>query len=300
MNDFQNVAKLNTIEDCKTYLRLMLNFYVNVINSPTTQEASSPFDEDRNIWLQIVFNKGCHFLSFLNDAKCQKDIDHLKPIIDPSVLFTMTRSLYESIIVFELLFIIPKTEEEQIILYNLFLAHGLSERLKDFENGILSCCPERIQQEREAIADCMMNITNTSLYNILPPQTKEKINSVFGKKFRFIFNEDHTLESANYIDAYKLLKIKHDFFQNYYSYFSLQSHPTYIALIQFRDTFGVEHYEDISIMIQHASQCVLAFMSIFIVDYMKLDVNIKAMYDNLDEVKRYAIGMYEEILRKEV
>lgn len=49
----------------------------------------------------------------------------------------------------------------------------------------------------------------------------------------------------------------------------------------------------------HATQCMLSFMSIFIIDYMKLNSKVKAIYDNFEEPRRFAIGMYEDAMRGE-
>ena len=40
-------------------------------------------------------------------------------------------------------------------------------------------------------------------------------------------------------------------------------------------------------------------MSIFIIDYMKLNPEVKTMYDKLEEPRRFAIGMYEDAMRGE-
>ena len=52
-------------------------------------------------------------------------------------------------------------------------------------------------------------------------------------------------------------------------------------------------------MAKHATQCILSFMSIFIVDYMKLNPEVKTAYDKLEEPRRFAIGMYEDAMRGE-
>ena len=52
-------------------------------------------------------------------------------------------------------------------------------------------------------------------------------------------------------------------------------------------------------MAQHATQCAPSFMSIFIVDYMKLNPEVKAMYDKMELPRRFAIGMYEDAMRGE-
>ena len=84
-----------------------------------------------------------------------------------------------------------------------------------------------------------------------------------------------------------------------YSYFSLHGHPSYVSIFQFRDAFNNDSRADISLMAPHATQCVLAFMSFFIVDYMKLVPEIKTMFDKFEEPRRFAIGMYEDAMRGE-
>ena len=73
------------------------------------------------------------------------------------------------------------------------------------------------------------------------------------------------MKRVSFEDAYKLLRIKNDLLENTYSFFSLHGHPSYLALIQFQDAFKNDYRADLTIMAPHATQCVLAFMSIFIV-----------------------------------
>lgn len=298
LEDVQKLIKMETIDDCKQYMKVMLDFYFDVIMSPSGRKASSYIEDDRNLWLQTMFSKGCQFVSLLDGVGYSKGISHLNPIIDFSILFTIARSVYESLIVFELLFVLPKTEEQQIILYNLFMAHGLSERLKDLDDEVKRKNPSRVQEEQDDINNCRKAIEETSLYAVLDKQTKAKLTNAFGQKFRYIFNDDNTLDFIQFEHAHSLFKIKENLFDSIYSFFSLHGHPSYLSLIQFRDAFKDEYRADID-MAKHATQCVLSFMSIFIVDYMKLNSEVKAMYDRLEEPRRFAIGMYEDAMRGE-
>ena len=160
--------------------------------------------------------------------------------------------------------------------------------------------PTRVLEEQNDIDDCRKAIEETKLYKILDKQTKATIDYALGngKKFRYIFKEDNTMEFIQYEKAYTLLKVKENLFNSLYSFFSLHGHPSYLSLIQFRDAFKDKYRADKE-MAKHATQCVLAFMSIFIVDYMKLVPDIKAMYDKLEEPRRFAIGMYEDAMRGE-
>jgi hypothetical protein len=106
------------------------------------------------------------------------------------------------------------------------------------------------------------------------------------------------MEFIQYEKAYTLLNVKENLFNNLYSFFSLHGHPSYLSLIQFREAFKNEYRADKE-MAKHATQCVLSFMSIFIVDYMNLVPEIKVMYNKLEEPRRFAIGMYEDAMRGE-
>jgi hypothetical protein len=300
IEEVQKFVRLDTIDDCKQYLTVMLDFYFDVIKSPEGRKATSPFEDERNIWLQTMFSKGCQFKSLLDGVGYSKGASHLKPIIDFSILFTIARCVYESLIAFEILFVLPKTEDKQTIVYNLFMAQGLSERLKDLDEDMRSHNPTRVQEELNDIDECRKAIEGTKLYKTLDQQTKATIDYALGngKRFRYIFKDDNTMEFIQYEKAYTLLNVKENLFNSLYSFFSLHGHPSYLSLIQFRDAFKDEYRADMD-MAKHATQCVLAFMSIYIVDYMKLVSEIKTMYDKLEEPRRFAIGMYEDAMRGE-
>lgn len=300
IEEVRKFVQLDTIDDCKQYLRVMLDFYFDVFKSPFGRKAASYIEDDRNIWMQTMFSKGCQFTSLLDGVGYSKGTIRLKPIIDFSILFTIARNVYESLIAFELLFVLPKTDDQQTIIYNLFMAQGLSERLKDLDEEMRSHNPTRVQEEQNDIDDCRKAIEDTELYKTLDKQTKATIDNALGngKKFRYIFKGDNTMEYIQYEKAYTLLNVKESLFDNLYSFFSLHGHPSYLSLIQFRDAYKDEYRADKE-MAKHATQCVLAFMSIFIVDYMNLVPEIKVMYDKLEEPRRFAIGMYEDAMRGE-
>ncbi|MBQ9229906.1 MAG: hypothetical protein IJ190_01875 [Prevotella sp.] len=300
IEEVQKFIQLDTINDCKQYLRVILDFYFDVMKSPEGRKATSYIEDDRNIWMQTMFSKGCQFLSLLDGVGYSKGAIRLKPIIDFSILFTIARSVYESLIAFELLFVLPKTDDQQTIVYNLFMAQGLSERLKDLDEEMRSHNPIRVREEQNDIDNCRKAIENTELYKTLGKQTKATIDYALGngQRFRYIFKEDNTMEFIQYEKAYTLLNVKENLFNSLYSFFSLHGHPSYLSLIQFRDAFKDEYRADKE-MAKHATQCVLSFMSIFIVDYVNLVPEIKAMYDKLEEPRRFAIGMYEDAMRGE-
>lgn len=51
----------------------MLDFYFDVIMTPSGCKASSYIENDRNLWLQTMFNKGCQFVSLLDGVGILKE-----------------------------------------------------------------------------------------------------------------------------------------------------------------------------------------------------------------------------------
>jgi len=298
IEDVSELTRMSDLAACKRYMKIMLDFYFEVIKSREGRKCNSAMDDDRNIWLQQIFSMGCHLLSLLDGVGFQKGIDRINPIIDPDVLFTISRRIYESVVIFDALFLLPKDKDHQTILYNLFMAHGLSERLKGLDNDVRKKHPERIDTEEKDIAECWDTIVNSRLYTRLDNQTKKQIENAFGKKYRYTFSEDDKLEFINYETAYKILRVKENLYEHIYSFFSLHGHPSYLSVCQFRDAFKNEYRADL-MMAEHATHCALSFMSIFIVDYMKLNSEVKTIYDKMEYPRRFAIGLYEDAMRGE-
>ena len=296
--DIYKIMELDTIESCKQYLSIMLDFYFDIITSPEGQESSSHMEDCRNLWVQTIFCKGRQFKSLLDGVGYSKRLKILNPIIDFSILFTIARSLYESLISFELLYVLPKNEEQQIVMFNLFKAHGLTERLRALYEEDRNKKSERITDEKESINECKRNIEETELYKNLNAQERKTIDNAFGRKFHYIFEEDNKLKGIKYKESFFLLKTKGDILKPLYPLFSLHCHPSYLSLIQFRDAFKEDYRADMNMAI-HATQCILSFMSIFITDYMKLNPKAKAIYDTIEEPRRFVIGMYEDTMRGE-
>lgn len=288
----------NTLDNCKANIKFMLDFYIDLMSLKEVQKVSTKIEDDRNLWMQTMFSKANNFLKLLDGTDYLKDGIHINAILDTSVLFTIARSMYESLIAFDILFILPKTTDQQTILYSLFMAQGLSERLKDLDDDTKAANPQRVYSEEKDIADCRKAIEETKLFNELDGSTKNIINTAFGKQYRYLFTKENQLEKVKFEDGYKQLGLWENLFHGLYSHCSLMSHPSYLYLIQFRDQYKPDQREDINIAC-YASQCVVAFLSIFIIDYMKSNVAAKEYYDHLDLTRRFAIGMFEDAMRGE-
>ncbi len=294
--DVEKFIQLKNIDECKQYMKVMLDFYFDAINWASNYIATSEYEDDRNIWLQTMFSKGCSFLLLLDGISYSNDLYRLNKIMDFPILFTIARRIYESLIAFELIFVIPKSLDQQTIIHNLFIAHSLQERLRNSDEEFRKENPERIKEEEQAVDECKRAIEETGLYKTLNKETKQLIDNAFGRKFRYIFKEDNTMELIQYDQAHTLLNVKEGVFDAIYSHFSLHGHPSYLSLSQFRDAFMEGYREDVD-NAKFVTYGVLSFMSIFILDYMKINPLSKDLYDRLEEPRKLAIGFYGNVMR---
>lgn len=297
MEQIKEIISLNNITSCKQYMHLMLDFYFDAIEA--SRECDSRMLLDANIWLQTIFTKGCAFLNLLDGINYEKPGVRLKTVLDPSLLFTIARRIYESVVDFNILYIHPQTEQQKAILYNLFMSAGLSERLKNCDENMRFKYPERIQQEEKDIQECKDAIVNSSLWASLSAKTQQIVqNAINSHKFRYTFDSTNNISPVKWEDAYQLLRVKKELYESMYSFFSLHSHPSYLSLIQFRDAFAPGVRQDLQMAI-HSTRCILSFMSIFIVDYITLFPKVKEKFNELELPMRFAIGMYEDAMRGE-
>ena len=156
-------------------MRLMLDFYFDAIEA--SRECDSRMLSDANIWLQTIFTKGCAFLNLLDGINYKKPGVRLNTVLDPSLLFTIARRIYESVVDFNILYIHPQTQQQKDILYNLFMSAGLSERLKNWDEDMRAKYPERTQQEEKDIKDCKDAIESSSLWALLSAKTQQIVQN---------------------------------------------------------------------------------------------------------------------------
>ena len=207
MEQIEDIIRLRNITSCKQYMRLMLDFYFDAIEA--SRECDSRMLSDANIWLQTIFTKGCAFLSLLDGINYEKPGVRLNTVLDPSLLFTIARRIYESVVDFNILYIHPQTEPQKEILYNLFMSAGLSERLKNWDENMRSKYPERAQQEEKDIQDCKNAIETNVLWDSLSACTKMVINNAINaRKFRYQFNNQNEFVPVKWEMAYELLRVK--------------------------------------------------------------------------------------------
>lgn len=110
----RNIEKMVMLEDLSTaneYLDLFMSFFIEVIRNHHYDSVKSHREADAHILFQMFFSKTMHFQHMLQGASFQTSNVAINRIIDPTLLFTLVRNQYECLCLFELINIIPNSEE---------------------------------------------------------------------------------------------------------------------------------------------------------------------------------------------
>lgn len=127
-DEYIRITRLDNLQSCRDYMKLMTDFYFATGEKP----VSSVSLNDARTWLQMMFSKEVHFIKALDGFEYSKGLCHLNRITDHTILFSLVHDMYESYVVFRLIYTLPRNEQQKDLMNYLFSHAGLQER---FDNA---------------------------------------------------------------------------------------------------------------------------------------------------------------------
>ncbi len=216
---------------------------------------------------------------------------------DHTILFTLVRAAYEQLCAFELVYMIPNTEEKRLVMENVYVAAGQVNRLKMFTEEGLARNLEDTAIVKQDIEDCRAEIQKTALYQALTDKEKAELEKQVFKKgnYKIIFANDGRLISQVGWDVVRdYCRLRTDVLHGVYKYACNMAHPSYLGLIQFHDAYKEGA---ITLLNETAIMQMIAIMSVYIMDFMEEFPEVKHVYDELDDESQFVIRMYSEGFR---
>lgn len=159
-----NSFKLDSLDDCCAYMRIMTDFYYDVIFTTSPKPVTSCALNDSRTWLQMMFSKGVHFCNALQGFEYAKGLRHLNRITDHTILFSLVRDMFESYIVFRLIYSLPQTDDQRQILYYLYCHAGLQEHFDSISSIVKEKNQEWVEDQLQQMEVCRTIIYETQLY----------------------------------------------------------------------------------------------------------------------------------------
>lgn len=186
---------------------------------------------------QMVFTKIGHMKELINGFEYETaDGAKLNRIIDPTIIASNIRNLFETISMFNLVYINPKTEDERKILYNLWVLAGLKYRQRFNIDIITAETQEKLENEKQQIEYLKEEIENTELYKGLEKKDQDKIKSKLKEKDYKIQFKENKVEFLSWQQTVPVIGV--GLMDAIYTCFSLYAHPSNVSVFQFGNMFN--------------------------------------------------------------
>lgn len=280
------------------YLEYMIDFYFKVMVALKPVKFHSLFRAQMTSSLQMMFTKGKSLRSLFDGYSQKMGNISLFCQADHTILFTIVRTAYEQLCVFELLYMIPDTEDKRIILENAYVAAAQINRLKAFTEEELSRHPVETAEVRQDIEACRTEIHNTELYKSLTEKDKAKLDETIFKRgeYQIVFTKDgKMLTHVGWDEVRNYCQLNTDALHGVYKYACNMAHPSYLGLLQFHDAYKERAISDLN---DTAVMQMIAIMSVYIMDFLKTYPEAQHVYGDLDDESKFMVRLYSESFRK--
>jgi hypothetical protein len=295
--EYMRLNKLATIEDCLDMFDIFLEHLWNVMEVHHEDKVYSYANKDAKMLNQMMFTKLTHLKKIVEGVGyTAKNGDRLNAIVDPTIVASLTRNIFETVSVFNLIYRNTKSEDEKIIIYDLWVSSGLKYRQR-FQSAATT--PENIQKiadEQKQIDQIEQEIKDTALYKSLDAKNQGKIDEKIKQKdFKIRFDEKEVIYLV-WQDMCDVMGLNKDIFDNIYTYFSLYAHPSEVSVFQFETMFSKQHEEFKQLTTTNLKYC-FSLMSVFVADYINLFPQVKDTFEKLEIYKQIALNTHNKMLR---
>lgn len=286
-----------TINDSYDVLDIYSEFLFLAMRNHHLEEVFSYADADAKIVLQMMLTKTLHLKSLVGGIDYNSPKGYrLNRIIDPTVVASLVRNIYETTGMFNLIFRNTKSKEEKQIIYQLWVHAGLKYRQK-FESVIISQEQrDKFEREKQQLAEIAKSIESSRLYSKLNSKNQKKIRDKLKDKDYLIRFNRTEVEFLHWHNLAQIMGIKKGYLDNIYTYFSLYAHPSNVSVFQFENMFtpGSEScWELANFNLKNA----FFLLSIFVADYIYLFPNALTTFNNLDLRDQIVINYHNTFMR---
>ncbi|MBO4961939.1 MAG: hypothetical protein J6C80_06900 [Flavobacteriales bacterium] len=285
------------MEDRINYLDWLIDFYFKVMVALRYVGFKNEFRAEMSLGVQMMFTKAKSFRNLLGGFNHTDGINTLFRLTDHTVLFTLVRTAYEQLCAFEIVNIIPKTQDEQIVMENAYVASGLVNRQKLFTEDALKRNIEVLNEEQCIIEECKNRIHNTKLYKSLTEKEQKELDkTIFTKgEYQIVFSQGKYNPHVGWDHVRDYIGLDTDVLHGLYKYACNMAHPSYLSVIQFKEAYKGNAMNNLK---ETAIMQFTAIMSVYIGDFLSAFSEIKHVYDELDEESKFMVDMYKDGFRE--
>jgi len=298
-NEFSRLLKGETNKDVNDLINIYLGYLFKTIQAQAGTPSATKALNDSKIINQMVFTKLAHLQQLMNGIEfVAPDGSRLNNIIDPTVVAAAARTIYETVGMFSLINV-GKSDDERLILNNLWSIAGLKFRQRFAKPNSSAETLGKIADEKAHIHTLTSEIENTALYISLAQADKDRIQGkICSKEYNIRFEAGEVKQVDGFQAMVDNTGTKPIILPDMYTFYSLNSHPSFVAVFQFADMFRAnspDFFELAAINIRS----VFFLISIFIADYISVFPDLKHVFYSLEGIDQAMIDRLNVMARSE-
>lgn len=297
--DSRKLCICKNIKDSQASLDLFAGFMWKVIETDVQTSVLTKIEHEAKLMLQMMFTKVLHLKGILNGVSYSSNSgSYLNNIIDPGVVAVMSRNIFETGGLFNLIYRQPKTDNERDIIYNLWRHAGLRTRQRFKESFEATERRSVLDEEKQDMVLITQSINNNPYFLSIDEHNKKKILDRLDKGEFLIQFIDKKVKCFKWHELVDVMNLKKDLFDNLYSYFSLYTHPSNVSVFQFDDLF--KDVDDNYLMMTNFNiKTILSFIGVFIADYINFFPEVTKVFNNLSLEEQLIIDFHNMLGRNE-
>lgn len=295
--EFFRLMTCPKMEDCRDTLNIFADYFFEVLKEHQQDEVQIVIDHDAKIISQMIFTKILHINQLLDGIEFTgKDGTVLNNIIDPTVVASVIRNVYETVCMFNLIFRHTKSADEKLILSNLWVVASLKYRQRFRKPDMSEENLQKADRELVQISNLIAEIKATTLYNTLDEANRSIIDDRIKRKDYRIKFENNQVVCLDWQSLSNTLGAKESLSADIYTYFSFYSHPSHIAVAQFSEMFSREERHFIGFTIRDLKHLFM-LTSAFIADYIHVFPNVLNTFESQPIINQLIINGQNTLLR---
>lgn len=296
--EVERLMKSDAKQDVKDMLSILQECLFKIFMNHPKKQGDSNSTVDAKIVIQMIFSRMCNLKKDFDGFEyTANNGDKLNKIIDPTIIASSVRTVFETVGMFSTIYVKADSEDEKFILYNLWAIAGLKYRQRFVTANSSPETITKAAEEKQAIDDAVAAIEATDKFKALSIADKDKIYKCIAKyDFTIRFDGNSVKNLNGYQDMVEKAGIRSDIMGNIYTFLSLSSHPSNVAVFQFANMFSVEdpHF---AFMSKFSLKFVFMLTSVFIADYIKVFPETLAIFNSLDVRDQCIINCYNIFAR---
>lgn len=270
--------------------RIIANIHLNHHYEP----FENYHEGDARTTIQMILSKAKHLVTIGQGIELVPNAK--KTLIDPTALMQIERNVFETVIFFNSLYILPQTIEQQITIYKLWQIATLKFKQRFHSYAQSTEAHATVQEDINLLQALIEEIRASDIYVNGTEKTITQIDRAIDRKsYWIVFEHDGMNSSHGPQQLCDLMTKAQPVLENQYTMFSLYTHPSKESVNVFTNIYRDESYKDLAGMGLRVTNCLL---SMFIHDYVALFPNAKNTFEEFDIEVQAICTFYNKVIRE--